>query len=104
VATKDLGGDSGTTAQVGQDGAAHANFPPFDAGTFPSQLVWFAIAFGFLYWYLAKRGLPPRCGRVPNPCGGRDRRACEFTSVELNTELNDSAPCAEWKGTSCPIS
>jgi F-type H+-transporting ATPase subunit b len=59
VATKDLGGgsaDSGTT-QVGQEGA-HANFPPFDAGTFPSQLVWFAIAFGFLYWYLTKRGLP----------------------------------------------
>jgi F-type H+-transporting ATPase subunit b len=58
VATKDLGGDSGATqTQVGQDGG-HSNFPPFDAGTFPSQLVWFAIAFGFLYWYLAKRGLP----------------------------------------------
>ena len=57
MATKDLGGDSGTTAQVGQEGA-HSNFPPFDAGTFPSQLVWFAIAFGFLYWYLSKRGLP----------------------------------------------
>ncbi len=62
MATKDLGGgsaDSGVTqTQVGQEGGAHANFPPFDAGTFPSQLVWFAIAFGFLYWYLAKRGLP----------------------------------------------
>jgi F-type H+-transporting ATPase subunit b len=61
VATKDLGGSSGSEAtqtQVGQEGGAHANFPPFDAGTFPSQLVWFAIAFGFLYWYLSKRGLP----------------------------------------------
>jgi F-type H+-transporting ATPase subunit b len=58
VATKDLGGDSGATqTQVGQEGA-HSNFPPFDASTFPSQLVWFAIAFGFLYWYLSKRGLP----------------------------------------------
>src|ERR1700689_3564302 len=47
-----------TQTQVGQEGGAHSNFPPFDAGTFPSQLVWLAIAFGFLYWYLAKRGLP----------------------------------------------
>ena len=47
-----------TQAQVGQDGGAHSNFPPFDPSTFPSQLVWFTIAFGFLYWYMSKRGLP----------------------------------------------
>src|SRR5271157_2698417 len=44
--------------QVGQEGGAHSNFPPFDPSTFPSQLVWLAIAFGFLYWYMSKRGLP----------------------------------------------
>ena len=49
---------SGTTQTVGQEGGAHSNFPPFDPSTFPSQLVWFAIAFGFLYWYMSKRGLP----------------------------------------------
>jgi F-type H+-transporting ATPase subunit b len=47
-----------TQTEVGQDGGAHSNFPPFDPGTFASQLVWFAIAFGFLYWYMSKRGLP----------------------------------------------
>src|SRR5579863_7573381 len=47
-----------TQTQVGQEGGAHSNFPPFDPSTFPSQLVWFAIAFGFLYWYMSKRGLP----------------------------------------------
>jgi F-type H+-transporting ATPase subunit b len=47
-----------TQAEVGRDGGTHSNFPPFDASTFPSQLVWFAIAFGFLYWYMSKRGLP----------------------------------------------
>src|SRR5271154_3109428 len=47
-----------TQTQVGQEGGAHSNFPPFDPSTFPSQLVWFAIAFGFLYWYMSKRALP----------------------------------------------
>jgi F-type H+-transporting ATPase subunit b len=47
-----------TQTRVGQEGGAHSNFPPFDPSTFPSQLVWFAIAFGFLYWYMSKRGLP----------------------------------------------
>ena len=47
-----------TRTEVGQAGGAHSNFPPFDPSTFPSQLVWFAIAFGFLYWYMSKRGLP----------------------------------------------
>ncbi len=63
MATQDLttgsATDPGTTqAAVGQDGGAHSNFPPFDPSTFASQLVWFAIAFGFLYWYMSKRGLP----------------------------------------------
>jgi F-type H+-transporting ATPase subunit b len=49
---------SGTTQAVGQDGGAHSSFPPFDPSTFASQLVWFAIAFGFLFWYMSKRGLP----------------------------------------------
>src|SRR5580658_7013668 len=47
-----------TQTQVGQEGGAHSNFPPFDPSNFPSQIVWFAIAFGFLYWYMSKRGLP----------------------------------------------
>ena len=47
-----------TQSQVGQESGAHSNFPPFDPSTFPSQLVWFAIAFGFLYWYMSRRGLP----------------------------------------------
>jgi F-type H+-transporting ATPase subunit b len=47
-----------TQTEVGQQGGSHSHFPPFDPSTFPSQLVWFAIAFGFLYWYMSKRGLP----------------------------------------------
>ena len=47
-----------TRAAVGQEGGAHSTFPPFDPSTFPSQLVWFGIAFGFLYWFMSKRALP----------------------------------------------
>ena len=47
-----------TKAEVGHDAAAQSNFPPFDSSNFPSQLVWFAIAFAFLYWFMSKRALP----------------------------------------------
>jgi len=33
-------------------------FPPFNTSTFPSQLLWFAIIFGALYYYLSRRYLP----------------------------------------------
>ena len=46
-----------TQGEVGHE-AGHANFPPFDSSTFPSQLVWFALIFGALYYYLSKRFLP----------------------------------------------
>src|SRR3974390_2449591 len=47
-----------TQTEVSHEGGDHSNFPPFDTSTFPSQLVWFFIAFGFLYWFMAKRALP----------------------------------------------
>ena len=47
-----------TQTEVGHEGGGQSNFPPFDASTFPSQLLWLAIAFGFLYWFMAKRALP----------------------------------------------
>jgi F-type H+-transporting ATPase subunit b len=53
-----------TQTQVGQEGGAHSNFPPFDASTFPSQIVWFAIAFGFLYWFMSRRALPQLGGVI----------------------------------------
>jgi F-type H+-transporting ATPase subunit b len=54
------GGDAhaaGTT--VPADGAhGESNFPPFDAATFPSQIVWLAITFGLFYLFLKKVVLP----------------------------------------------
>lgn len=34
------------------------SFPPFDASTFPSQLLWLAITFGLFYLFLTKVVLP----------------------------------------------
>ncbi|MGE0828302.1 MAG: F0F1 ATP synthase subunit B' [Hyphomonadaceae bacterium] len=51
-------------AEAAAHGAAHGAehgsgvFPPFDATTFSSQLVWFAITFGVLYYVLSRFVLP----------------------------------------------
>ena len=47
-----------THAEVSHESVGHEVFPPFDPRTFPSQIVWLFIAFGLLYWYMAKRALP----------------------------------------------
>lgn len=35
-----------------------AIFPPFNAETFPSQIFWFVIIFGVLYWLMSRVALP----------------------------------------------
>ena len=47
-----------TQAEVGHEAGGHASFPPFESGTFPSQLLWLAISFGALYYFMAKTALP----------------------------------------------
>jgi F-type H+-transporting ATPase subunit b len=39
-------------------GAHGGSFPPFQSDTFVSQLLWFAITFGLLYYLMAKVALP----------------------------------------------
>src|SRR5471030_983374 len=47
-----------TQSETGHEGGGHANFPPFDTSTFPSQLLWLAITFGALYYVMSKIALP----------------------------------------------
>ena len=45
-----------TQAEVGHE--ASTIFPPFDASTFGSQLLWFAITFAVLYWMISRVAVP----------------------------------------------
>lgn len=69
--------------------AEHNNFPPFDATTFASQLLWFAITFAILYYLMAKVALP-RLGAIIE--GRRDRIAADLDAAErLRGESEDAA-------------
>jgi F-type H+-transporting ATPase subunit b len=58
----DAGHAAGT--EVPHDGGAGEGlFPPFDASTFPSQILWMAITFGLFYLFL-KRVIMPRLGGI----------------------------------------
>lgn len=49
--------------QVSETAPHQPGFPPFAADTFAGQLLWFAIAFGLLYYLMSKIALP-RIGAV----------------------------------------
>jgi F-type H+-transporting ATPase subunit b len=52
------------STQAAPEGVAHkAAFPPFASESFASQLLWFTLAFGLLY-YLMSRVALPRIGAV----------------------------------------
>ncbi|HYA71671.1 MAG TPA: F0F1 ATP synthase subunit B [Roseiarcus sp.] len=47
-----------TQTEVGHEAGGQSTFPPFESGTFPSQLLWLAISFGALYYFMSKVALP----------------------------------------------
>src|SRR5579872_4063803 len=68
-----------TQTEVGHEGGGHANFPPFDASTFPSQLLWLAITFGALWYIMSKIALPKVGGII------------ETRRARIAKDLNDAA-------------
>lgn len=63
-ATKPAAGAANAAAAHTNPVDAHAvHFPPFDATTFPSQLLWLAITFGLLYFLMSRVALP-QIGRI----------------------------------------
>ncbi len=86
-----------TTQTAGEAAQAAAEsgsaFPPFDASTFPSQLLWLAITFGLLY-YLMSRFIAPRIGGIIED--RRDRVANDLAEAErLKTETDEAIAAYE---------
>ncbi len=76
---------SETQTEVGHEAGAQPGFPPFDPATFPSQLVWLAIIFGALYYYMSKKILP-RVGKVIS-----DRHAAIARDLDEATKQQQKA-------------
>ena len=77
-----------TQTEVGHQGGGQPTFPPFDSSTFPSQLLWFFVAFGLLYWYMSTRALP-QIGKVIE-----NRRARIARDLDDATEMHQKADAA----------
>ena len=77
--------EAGTGHEAGHEGES---FPPFDASTFPSQLLWLAITFGLFYLFLKKVVLP-RVGGILE-----DRRDRIQKDVDQAARLKEEADAA----------
>ncbi len=69
-------------------------FPPFDSSTFPSQILWFFVAFGFLYWYMSTRALPQIAKVIENR---RARIARDLDDATMMQQKADAAAAAHEK-------
>jgi len=83
-----------TQTEVGHEGGSSPTFPPFDSTTFPSQLLWLLISFGFLYWYMAKRALP-KIGQVIE--NRRSRIAQDLDDATMMHQKADAAAAVHEK-------
>lgn len=82
--------DGETHEVVGVAGEEHVTgvFPPFDATTFPSQLLWLAITFAALY-FVMKRVALPRIGEILEE--RRDRIEGDLAEAERLRQKTDQA-------------
>jgi F-type H+-transporting ATPase subunit b len=66
----------------------HKVFPPFDATTFASQLLWLAITFVLLYWVLARFAIPRIAGILADR---RNRIAGDIEAAEAMKTRSEQA-------------
>jgi len=83
-----------TQSEVGQDGGAHAAFPPFESTTFPGQLLWLAISFAALYYFMAKKALPAIGATIQQR---KDRIAKDIDDATAMQQRADGAAAAHQK-------
>ncbi|SDG40021.1 F0F1 ATP synthase subunit B [Pelagibacterium luteolum] len=82
--------DGETHETIGVDGEEHVSgvFPPFDATTYPSQLLWLVISFAALYFIMKKVALP-RIGVILEE--RRDRIEGDLAEAERLRQKTDQA-------------
>ncbi|WP_299811166.1 F0F1 ATP synthase subunit B [uncultured Roseibium sp.] len=68
-----------------------AGFPPFDATTFASQLLWLAITFAVFYWIMKNVAMPRLAGILEDR---KDRIAGDFSEANRLKEETDAAIAA----------
>ena len=88
-----------TTSTGATPHGAKAAFPPFASETYASQLLWFAIAFGLLYYVMSRLALPRvaavmehRSTRIAGDLAEAERLRAESEAagVAYETSLNDA--------------
>lgn len=83
-------------AQTTQTTAAHTTeaahgggeFPPFNTATYPAQILWLALTFGFLYWMM-QRTIAPRLAAILET-----RRSAIAADLEEAARQRDAAAVA----------
>ncbi|PVB63037.1 F0F1 ATP synthase subunit B [Labrenzia sp. 011] len=68
-----------------------AGFPPFDATTYASQILWLAITFGLFYWIMKNVAVPRIAGILEDR---RDRIAGDLAEANRLKEETDAAIAA----------
>jgi F-type H+-transporting ATPase subunit b len=81
------------TGVIVETEAEHKSFPPFDASTFASQLLWLAITFLLLYWLVAKVAIPriagilaERQGRIAGDIGAAEQAKADSEAARQGYE------------------
>lgn len=90
-AAEDAATETHTETGVAENGGHEASFPPFDASTYPSQLLWLAITFGLFYLFMKKVALP-RIASILEV--RRDRIAQDLDQAARMKEEADAAVAA----------
>lgn len=89
---QDLAADQGVTTETGVPHEAHSTgFPPFNAQTFSSQIIWLVIVFGVLYVLMSRLALPRISSVITDR---RERVARDLEQASLAKRQTDNAIAA----------